>query len=452
MPEVDLLITGASVVTPTGKRRLHVSVTDGTITSVGAERPSASETVDATGLLLMPGGVDTHVHLMDPGSPEREDFPTGTTAAACAGVTTIIEHSHGNPVRSVKDLQAKVDYLDGRSRVDFGLAAHAWPGYADAVAPLWAAGVAFFKVFTCTTHGVPGHSAGALKTHLEATAAVDAVSLMHCEDESLTAAAEEVLRAEGRDDPGILLDWRNRDAELVSAAVASLLVRRTAARATVAHVSNPEIAQYVAAERARGARLAVESCPQYFLLREDEVHEHGPLRKFTPPARARVDHDEIAMWQLLREGQLTHISTDHAPSTLEQKRGGDIWNVHFGLPGLDSTFALLLDAAARGQLSHPDIARVYAEIPAKTYSLWPRKGALVPGADADLALVDANARRVLRNENVWSKAGWTPYAGREVTGRVVQTYLRGHLVAENGKPAGEVSGRFLPGAGAVGTG
>lgn len=447
MPDVDLLIAGATVVTPTGTRRLHVSVIDGVITAVGAARPSAVRTVEADGLLLLPGGVDTHVHLMDPGSPEREDFPTGTTAAACAGVTTIVEHSHGNPVRSVADLEAKIDYLDDRSQVDFGLAAHAWPGHADAVAPLWAAGVTFFKVFTCTTHGVPGHDAAALKRHLEASAAVDGASLMHCEDESLTAAAEELLRSEGRDDFGLLLDWRNRDAELVAAAVASLLVRRTGARATLAHVSNPEVAEYVSWERDRGARLAAESCPQYFLLREDEVHEHGPLRKFTPPARARVDDDERTMWRLLREGRLTHMSTDHAPSTLEQKRAGDIWNVHFGLPGLDSTFPLLLDAAARGHLSYPDVARVYAEAPARAYGMWPRKGALQPGADADLVLVDPAARRTLRNDDVWSKAGWTPYDGREVTGRTEQTFLRGRLVAENGRPAGERRGRFLPGAG-----
>lgn len=447
MPELDVLIAGASVVTPTGVRRLHVGIRNGAITYVGPDRPSASETQDAGGMLLMPGGVDTHVHLMDPGSPEREDFPTGTTAAACAGVTTIIEHSHGNPVRSVEDLQTKIDYLDGRSRVDFGLAAHAWPGQAHAVAPLWAAGVAFFKVFTCTTHGIPGHSAAALKTHLQATAAVGAVSLMHCEDESLTAAAEELLRAEGRDDPGILLDWRNRDAELVAAAVASLLVRRTGARATMAHVSNPEVAEYVSAERERGAYLAAESCPQYFLLREDDVHEHGPLRKFTPPARARIDDDEQTMWRLLRNGRLTHISTDHAPSTLEQKRAGDMWNVHFGLPGLDSTFPLLLDAAARGHLSYPDLTRVYAEAPARAYGLWPRKGAVAPGADADLVLVDPHAPRTLRNEDMWSKAGWTPYHGREITGRVERTWLRGTLVAEGGKPVGENYGRFLPGAG-----
>jgi dihydroorotase (multifunctional complex type) len=448
MAEVDLLISGASVVTPDGIRRAHVAVSGGRIRSVGPDRPSATTEVDASGLLVLPGGVDTHVHLMDPGSTEREDFPTGTSAAAAAGVTTVIEHSHGQPVRTVEDLRAKLAYLGGRSHVDFGLAAHAWPGRTDAVAPLWAAGVAFFKLFTCTTHGVPGHDAAALKAHLLATARADAVTLMHCEDESLTSAAEQVLRAQGREDNGILLDWRERDAELVAAAVAALLVRRTGARATVAHVSNPEVAASVAGERRRGARLAAESCPQYFLLREDEVHEHGPLRKFTPPARARVDDDEREMWRLLRDGTLTHMSSDHAPSTLEQKRAGDIWNVHFGLPGLDSTYPLLLDAAARGQLSYPDVARAYCEAPARAYGLWPAKGSLLPGADADLALVDPAASRTLRNDDVLSKAGWTPYDGRAVTGRVVRTYLRGALIAADGAPTGPRSGRFRPGPGA----
>jgi dihydroorotase-like cyclic amidohydrolase len=154
------------------------------------------------------------------------------------------------------------------------------------------------------------------------------------------------------------------------------------------------------------------------------------------------------MWRLLREGALTHISTDHAPSTLEQKRQGDIWNVHFGLPGLDSTMALLLDAAARGHLSYEDVARVYAEVPARTYGLWPTKGRIGAGADADLALIDPTATRTLRDEDVLSKAGWTPYAGRQVAGRVVQTYLRGALVAEEGAPLRERRGRFVPGPGA----
>lgn len=448
MPDMDLLVAGATVVTPHGRRPANLAVRDGVFAYVGPDRPSATTVVDAGGLLVLPGGVDTHVHLMDPGSTDREDFPTGTSAAAASGVTTIIEHSHGSPVRSVDDLRDKISYLTGRSNVDYGLAAHAWPGQAAAVADLWAAGVSFFKVFTCTTHGIPGHDAAALKDHLTQTALYDGVSLVHCEDESLTESAEQLLRGDGRLDGGLLPEWRNRDAELVAAAVAALLVRRTGARATIAHVSHPEVADYVARERALGARLAAEGCPQYFLLHEDEVLTEGALRKFTPPARARTEDDEKQMWRLLREGILTHMSTDHAPSTLEQKRAGDIWNVHFGLPGLDSTMALLLDAAARGELAYEDVARVYSEAPARTYGLWPRKGRISVGADADLVLVDPAARRTLRNEDVLSKAGWTPFDGREVRGQAVRTYLRGNLVAEEGKPAGERGGEFIAGRGA----
>ena len=443
MTDLDLLIAGGTVVTPTGRRRLHVGVRDGAVVHLGPQAPSAARTVDAGGLLVLPGGVDTHVHLMDPGSPEREDFPTGTSAAAASGVTTIIEHSHGTPVRTVADLRDKTAYLRDRSNVDFGLAAHAWPGASAEVPALWAAGVSFFKVFTCTTHGVPGHDAARLHQHLTASAQAGAVSLLHCEDESLTEAAETLLRATGRSDGSVLPDWRSRDAELVAAVVAGLLVRRTGARATVAHVSHPEVADYLMRERSRGAALHAEGCPQYFLLREEEALEQGALRKFTPPARARTDEDEAEMWRLLRAGVLTHMSSDHAPSTLEQKRAGDIWNVHFGLPGLDSTMSLLLDAAARGFLSYEDVVRVYSEVPARIYGLWPRKGALAVGADADILLVDPGDSRTLRSTDVLSKAGWTPFDGRQVRGRVVQTFLRGTLVAESGRPLDERTGRFV---------
>ena len=448
MSAVDLLVSGGTVVTRSGRRQANIAVDTGRIVHVGPERPAAANTIDADGLFVLPGGVDTHVHLMDPGETEREDFPSGTAAAAAAGVTTIIEHTHGHPVRTVADLVDKRRHLADRAHVDHALAAHAWPGHAADVAGLWAAGVAFFKVFTCTTHGVPGHDAAALWAHLRATAEVDAVSLVHCEDESLTRDAERVLRQAGRTDGGVVPEWRTREAELVAATVTALLVRRAGARATIAHVSHPEVAGYLAAERRRGARLAAEACPQYFLLREHEVLDKGTLRRFTPPARARTDADEATMWELLRTGELTHMSTDHAPATLDQKADGDIWSVHFGLPGLDSTMSLLLDAVSQDRLSLEDVVAVYAERPARIYGLWPTKGSVQVGADADLVLVDMAAERILRNEGVLSRAGWTPYDGRRVRGRVVRTLLRGETAAVEGQPVRGFGGAFVPGAGA----
>jgi dihydroorotase-like cyclic amidohydrolase len=155
------------------------------------------------------------------------------------------------------------------------------------------------------------------------------------------------------------------------------------------------------------------------------------------------------MWRLLAGGVLTHVATDHAPSTMAQKLEGDIWEAPFGLPGLDTTTRLLLDAVARGRLTWPDVARRYAEEPAKRYGLWPAKGCLAEGADADLVLVDPAATVRIRDEDVISKAGWTPFTGRTTRGDVVGVLLGGREIARGGVPRDERTGGFLPGPGAT---
>ena len=154
------------------------------------------------------------------------------------------------------------------------------------------------------------------------------------------------------------------------------------------------------------------------------------------------------MWRRVAHGPITHISTDHAPATRAQKTDGSIWDVHFGLPGVETTLNLLLNAAIEGRLSLERVVELVAETPARLYGLSPRKGRLEVGADADLVLVDVASERVLDDKLVVSKAGWTPYAGRRIKGRVVMTFCRGQLVADNGHPVGEPGfGRFLPGPG-----
>jgi dihydroorotase-like cyclic amidohydrolase len=183
------------------------------------------------------------------------------------------------------------------------------------------------------------------------------------------------------------------------------------------------------------------------MLFEHEAIEFGPLRKFTPPARARTGADLEYMWRCLAAGEFDIVSSDHAPSTIEQK-GESIWEAHFGLPGLDTTLSVLLDAAYRGLISYERVVEVYSERPAKLYGLHPRKGRLAAGADADIVLVDPQTRWMVSNEEIVSKAGWSPYSGRELRGRAVATYSRGTLAALDGHVVAEPgSGRFLPGAG-----
>jgi dihydroorotase (multifunctional complex type) len=412
------------------------------VSAVTDERLPADEVVDASGLLVLPGMVDAHVHLMDPADTTREDFAAGTAAAVRSGVTTVIEHTHARPVVSAADLEEKREYLAGRSRTDFALAAHAWPDRLGEVRGVWAAGAAFVKAFTCTTHGVPGFDADDLRLLFEHARSCGAVCLVHCEDERLTGDAERELRASGREDGGIVPAWRNRGAELTALETTAGLAAASGARVVAAHVSSAE---------ALGAAdgLVIESCPQYLTLLEDEVLSEGPFRKFTPPARARTGADLDAMWRALADGTISYVSSDHAPSTIDQKRSGSIWDVHFGLPGIDTTHSVLLDGAAAGRISYERLTEVYSEWPARLYGLWPAKGRLEPGADADLVLVDPIARWQVKNEHILSKAGWSPFAGRTLVGRAVRTYLRGELAADEGRIVLDPgAGRFLTGAGA----
>ncbi|MFH1329621.1 MAG: dihydroorotase family protein [Actinomycetota bacterium] len=444
----DLGIEGGTVVTPRGRRPSHVYLSQGRIGAITPTAQPAKARVAAGGCLVMPGMVDTHVHLMDPGATDREDFPAGTAAAAAAGVTTILEHTHAAPVRTPADLIQKREHLRRRSRIDFGLVAHAWPGDLDQVLPLWEAGAAGFKAFTCTTHGVPGFDAAALLGLLQRAAQAGAPCLVHCEDESITAAAEEALLRAGRNDPGVVPSWRNREAELTAVAGTVLLASRSGARVVVAHVSHAEALALVTQARRGGAHVIAETCPQYLTLFESEILEHGAFRKFTPPARARSGGDLEEMWRAVKDGRIHHISTDHAPSTTSQKNVS-IWEAPFGLPGLDTTLPLLLDAAHSGAIGYEDVVRAYSEAPSRAYGLYPRKGSLLPGADADIVLVDPEAKWKVRDEDLWSRAGWSPYAGRVLTGGAVRTFLRGRLIAEGRKVLAEPgAGRFLPGPGA----
>ena len=439
------------MVTSRGRFPADIHVRDGKIVALGTLDASSAQVVDAGGLFAIPGAVDSHVHFMDPGEPEREDFITGSAAAAVGGTTTVIEHTHGAPVLDADGLRRKVAHLRRRSLIDFGLAAHVWPDRLARVHELWEAGPAYLKVFTCETHGVPAVLAGDLLQCFRAAARFDGLLLIHCEDDAITRERERVLREAGRTDYGIIPEWRSREAEEVAAAETALLARMTGARVVIAHISHPEAVELIQRERARGARLGVESCPQYFFLQEAEVLQHGPFRKFTPPARLRSGSEAARMWQLLAEGEITHISTDHAPATRAQKQGGTIWQVPFGLPGVETTLTLMLHAAHQGWVKLERVVDALCERPARLYGYYPRKGSLLPGADADITLVDPARSRMIRDDQVISKAGWSPYAGMAVVGGPVMTFARGRLVAKDGQPQGEPGwGRWLAGAGAQG--
>jgi dihydroorotase (multifunctional complex type) len=429
----DLAIKHATLVEPDGRYQAHLYVKDGRIAALGELDEAAARTIEAPGLFLLPGVVDGHVHFMDPAATEREDFVSGSSAAAVGGATTVIEHTHAGPLLSPKAVREKAAYLADRSVVDYGLIAHVWPDMIDQVRTIWEAGASAFKVFTCETHGVPAILPGDMLRLFRTVAEFDGLCMVHCEDEFITADNERRLRAAGRSDPMVIPEWRTREAEAIAVNTVALLSRLTGSRTIIAHASQPGVLDLVGRERRLGARLWVESCPQYFYLEEGEIRSRGALRKFTPPARSAEEAD--GMWERLRNGEITHIQTDHAPSTLAQKAegGGDIWAPHFGLPGVETTLTMMLNGVNEGRLSMERLVEVLSATPARLHGLYPTKGSLGVGADADLVLVDLDRETTLSDDRVLSKAGWTPYAGRRVKGRPVKTFVRGQLVADDGR-------------------
>jgi allantoinase len=449
---IDLVVQDAVIVSSEGQTRGDLLVSEGRVAGIVAPGSGkGAHVVEASGLHLLPGGVDGHVHMQDPGLTEREDFITGTSAAAVGGVTTIVEHNRSLPfVINTELFREKAVYLQERALIDYALLAGAHPDNVDQLRPMWEAGVTSFKVFTCNLHGAPAILPDKMLEVFGEVASFDGVCMVHAEDEFMTQANEERLKAAGRKDFMVVPEWRTREAEQVAVATTALLARITGCRVVLAHASHPEVVDLVERERELGAEIWVESCPQYFYLTEEDIKEWGPWHKFTPPARDREAAEE--MWDLLELGEIDIVSADHAPAQKEDKARGleDIWEATYGLPGIETVLLMMLTGVNEGRVSLERLVEARSEVPAQVYGLWPKKGHLGIGSDADFVLVDMDAEKVLKNEDVVSKVGWTPFEGRTVKGVPVMTFVRGRMVAQDGKAAIEPGwGEFLPGPGAV---
>jgi allantoinase len=396
------------------------------------------EVLDAKGLYILPGAVDGHVHMMDPGYPDREDFITGTRAAARGGVTTVIDHHRTVPPVFEKDgFLEKKNYLGKRSVVDFGLLGGLNLTNVSKLKGMWEAGALGFKGFTCELHEADALPAGFLRKVFEEVRRFGGIVLLHCEEDSLLKKKEEELVKQCRKDPLSVSEWRSPEAEELAVRTVLYVTRLTGARVAIAHVSLPSLVQEIALARTQGVSIYSETCPQYFTLTERDLVEKGPFGKFTPPPRKKEDTEK--MWWYLSHGLIDMVNSDHCPYSYSAKEAGsnDIWLAPFGIPGVETVTPLLLDGVARGRLTLTQVVSLRSERPATLYGLADQKGFLRVGCDADLILVDINRRRILDNSQVVSKCGWTPYHGREVTGDVVLTMVRGKVVMKDGEITGE---------------
>jgi dihydroorotase len=430
VPEADLVIHHGTIVSGVTTMAASVAIADGRILAIGAAdaMPPARETLDAAGLHLLPGAIDVHVHLRDPGYPHKEDWASGTAAAAFGGVTTVFDMPNTiPPVADAEILAAKHAIAAAKARVDFGLYGLLGEETIDRVSDLVAGGVIGFKLYMGNTFGrIPSPSTGAMLEAFEAVAPTGKRVSLHAETNSILERRERRLRDAGFNAPLDHLASRPAVAAVEAVARAAVLAEWTGARVHIVHVSSMEELRPLADAKARGVDITAETCPQYLLLgTEDYARCRGVIR-VNPPVREAYNHGPI--WDALTHGVIDMISTDHAPHAPEEKTRSDIWTVDCGFPGVETQMPLILTEIARGRGTIMDYVRWTAENPAKRWGMFPRKGVVQPGADADIAIVDLKRDWVLDDAMIQSRGKVSPWHGRAVTGMPRHTLVRGRFV------------------------
>jgi dihydroorotase len=418
------------VVSPDAAFSASVAVKDGIIAAVGdrAAMPPARETLDATGLHVLPGAIDVHVHFRDPGYPHKEDWESGTAAAAFGGVTTVFDMPNTlPPTGTAEALADKQRIAATKAHVDFGLYGLLGEDTIANVPALVDGGIIGFKLYMGNTFGnIPSPSTGAMLEAFEVVARTGKRISLHAETASIMARREQRLKAADRLDPLAHLASRPAVVAIEAVSRAAILAEWTGARIHILHISSADELRPLREAKARGVDITGETGPHYLLLSSDDYARLGGVIRVNPPVREARNREPL--WQALADGTIDMIATDHAPHTPEEKTRNDIWTVDCGFPGVETQMPLMLTEVNRGRLSICDYVRWSAANPAKIWGLYPRKGVIQPGADADLAIVDLARSGVVEDARLQSRSKITPWNGWPLKGLPLHTLVRGRFV------------------------
>ena len=458
---LKLLVQGGAVLLPDGLHRVDLGVAaDGTVAGLytPGTAPEASEVIDATGLQVLPGIVDIHFHVRAPAYPERGTVQSETRAAAAGGVTTLFEMPISKPCcASASELARRRDHFAENAVIDFGI--YAAPGdlTEESRDAMLAEGAIAFKIFT--TPAPPGRGdefeglafpgAAEQLRALHLAAATDRPIVVHAEDAALLEHFGQI--AAGMDPADAATHGHSRPAVCEAVAVAQLLAMNITAQAKlhIAHVTSAETVQVLRAF-AGTSDFTAETCPQYLFTTETDVARAGVYGKVNPPIRSQTDQD--ALWQAIADGVITHVTTDHAPFSYAEKAAseGNFPAAPPGVPGIEFILPAMLNAVAQGRLTLKQAHDLICANGARRYGIYPRKGALMPGSDADITVVDLTGETVISPETLHTHAREVAHLfnGQRLCGKVVRTILAGRTVFADGKVTGPVGGgrHIRPGA------
>jgi allantoinase len=440
------LFCSRRVVTPEGVRPAAIEVRDGTITALHPydTRPGSATVRDAGDAVILPGVVDSHVHVNEPGRSEWEGFATATRAAAAGGVTTLADM----PLNSipatvdVRALETKRAAARGTCAMDVGFLGGVIPGNAGALAALHEAGVLGFKCFLVPS-GVdefPGCDAADLDKALAALAPLGAVLMAHCESPAVlarvNAPASTRTHAEyARSRPGA--------AETEAVALLLSLAEKHRARAHVVHVSSGATIPLLAAARARGVQVSAETCPHYLHFTSEDVPDGATEYKCAPPIRSAADRD--ALWQAMLDGTLDAVVSDHSPCppALKARDTGDFMAAWGGIASLQLGLSLVWTGMRARGIALERLAAWMCAGPARLLGLSGRKGAIAPGHDADLVVWQPEEEFTVHADDLFHRHKLTPYIGARLAGIVHSTWVRGECVYLGDRGVLGVNGRLI---------
>ena len=456
--KVDLVVRNGTVVTPESETEADIAIRDGKFVAIaprGELDVDAAEEYDATGNHVLPGVIDGHVHFREPGFEYKEDWRTGSTAAVYGGVTTVVEMPNTNPkTDTVEGVELKKRLAEEKSYVDFGIIGLLVQDSVPALRSLAEAGVVGYKCFLGETIGnIPAPDDGMMLDGLKEIAATGLRIGFHAENNEIMQHLIRKLKAEGRTDPLAHVDSRPPLAEVESIQRMGLYAQHTGAKIHIFHLSSRDGLEMIEEWRAKGVDITCETGAHYVFFTAEDMKRLGARLRMNPPVRYPGHGDSLL--EGLKDGRVNQIATDHSPHTAEEKLNDDIWKAISGFPGVETSVRFFLTYGVNtGRMTLQQFVRATSEGPAKTWDMWPQKGAIRIGSDGDLTIVDLQKEGVIHEADLHSKNVVSPYEGYKTKGESVATIVRGQVVVRDGELVGSPAGRMVrPNAvGAVGQG
>ncbi len=449
----DLLIKNGTLVSGEGEVLKDIAILNGKVAAqlTPGQDIDAKEVINARGLHVFPGIVDGHCHMRDPGRMEREDFWTGTQAAAAGGITTVCEMPISiPPVYTAEILKKRAETVQPRALIDFALYGTAGFENLDEIQGLADAGAVAFKTYLHPAEpgrekeftGLICPDSGSQYEVMEAVAKTGRRHCLHCETNEMVMMFTEKMKNSGRTDGLVHTESRPAVCEDSSVALSLAIGAAVDASMVICHMSSAGAVQLVKEAKARGVDVMAETCPSYIFMSDEYLSEFGPYAKNNPPLRSEANRQEL--WNFINDGTIDYIATDHSPWRPESKDGG-IFTANSGIASFDMILPVMIDAINRDVISASKAATMLSEKPADVFKLG-EKGHLKPGFDADFVLVNMQGEFVFDMKKSYSKAGETMHVfdGKKLSGKIWSTWVRGTKVHEDGKTVTEAGyGRFV---------